>query len=65
MRLKTSKGKKSHFSLICVFVLPKKKKKKSPYNVNVLKIPMSPQLGSCEHTYTYMNRVVGTHIKIS
>ena len=26
---------------------------------------MSPQLGSCKHTYTYMNRVVGTRIKVS
>ena len=62
---KTSNGKKVTYSLICVFVIAKKKIHKSPYNVNVLKIPMAPQLGSCKHTYTYMNRVVGTRIKIS
>ena len=26
---------------------------------------MSPQLGSCKHTYTYINRVVRTRRKIS
>ena len=34
MRLKTSKGKKVTYSLICIFVLTKKKKK-SLYNGNV------------------------------
>ena len=37
MRLKTSKGKKLTYSLICVFVLAKKKKK-SLYNGNVTKL---------------------------
>ena len=42
MRLKTSKGKKVTYSLMCVFVLyvrankRKSKKEKSPHNVNVL-----------------------------
>ena len=40
MRLKTSKGKKVTYSLICVFVLfvcaKKKRIEKSPHNVDVL-----------------------------
>ena len=36
-----------------------RKKEKIPHNVDVLNTDV-PQLGSCKHTYTYINLVVGT-----
>ena len=45
---------------LCTRSKKQQKKEKSLYNVNTLKIPMSPQHGSCKHTSTYMNLVVET-----
>ena len=62
MLLKKHLRGKSHLFAYLRFCVREEKniKKRSLYNVNVLKTPMSPQHGSCKHTNNYMNLVVET-----